>query len=348
VPGWHRLLPSQHPVGQEVPSHWQPVVVQCWPDTQDAPPLQEHAPLVHPLSSVVLHAAQAAPPAPQAPVPTLVMQVVPLQHPEQLVESHWHPVAVQCWPATQAAPPLQVQFPLVQALVRVVLQAEQRFPPEPQSPVVVPPTHAPDAQQPLGQLVGLHTQLPPEQVSPAAHALPVPPHSQVRLVALQVSVGGGAHTTQLFPPVPQAAATLPVLHIPDSQQPLGQSVGLHPEQVPEMHIWPVGQVWQATPPTPQVWSFEVLQVVPLQQPLEQLVPSHTHAPLRQRCPATQRLPPGPQLQAPETHRSASVALQARQVLPGGPHSETLVAMMHWFEAQQPPVQLDELHTHAPD
>jgi len=175
----------------------------------------------------------------------------------------------------------------------------------------------------------------------------VVPHSQVRL-ALQVSVGGGAQTAQLLPAVPHAAATFPVLHCPASQQPLGQSVGLHPEQVPDTHIWPVGQAWQATPPVPQVWSLEVLQVVPEQQPLPQLIASQTQAPFRQRCPATHKLPPGPQLQAPATHRSARVVLQASQVLPGGPHSETLVAMMHWLAAQQPPVQLLELQTQAPD
>jgi|SRR5579871_1797272 len=158
------MLPEQQPVAQEVLSHTQPAAVQCWPEAHCAPPLHEHAPEVQPLSSVVLQAKQATPPAPQAPVPTAVMQVAPLQHPEQLVPSHAQPVAVQCCPATQAAAPLQVQLPLEQVLVRVVLHTVQALPPEPQSPVVVPPTHEVPAQQPLGQLAGSQTQLPPEQV----------------------------------------------------------------------------------------------------------------------------------------------------------------------------------------
>jgi hypothetical protein len=76
------------------------------------------------------------------------------------------------------------------------------LPPVPQSPRAVPAWQTPEAsQQPVGQLVELHTQLPPTQVFPArqvTQAAPSVPH--------MAFVRPGSHVVPLQQPVEQSAA----------------------------------------------------------------------------------------------------------------------------------------------
>ena len=110
-------------------------------------------------------------------------------------------------------------------------------------------------QQPLGQLAGVHTQLPAWHSSPAAH------------------------WTQVRPLLPQAWFVLPAWQSPlASQQPRGQLAVVH-TQLPFLHSVPAGQLMQTTPLVPQaVLVLPALHSPFSQQPLEQLVGVHTHVP----------------------------------------------------------------------
>jgi hypothetical protein len=130
--------PEQHPLGQELASHWHV------PDTHSSP--APHAgPLPHVQLPEVLqplapapHGAQAAPAAAHA-VALRVVQTAPVQHPfEHVVELQ--PVH---------APPLQSW---------VDGQALHCEPPVPQAPWPLPATHWPaDVQQPVHEVVS-HAQ----------------------------------------------------------------------------------------------------------------------------------------------------------------------------------------------
>lgn len=70
---------------------------------------------------------------------------------------------------------------------------------------------------------------------------------------------------------------------------------------------------QAPPPEPQYWLvLPGRQVLPLQQPVGQLVALQTHAPPTHRWPDTQA-EPVPQRQAPAVHLSAKAGLQLEPV-----------------------------------
>src|SRR5687768_9002384 len=73
------------------------------------------------------------------------------------------------------------------------------------------------------------------------------------------------------------------------QQPLGQLVALH-TQAPDTQAWPAAQPIHAAPLVPRcvpVWLAKGTQLVPLQHPDAQLVPSQTHTLLLQRWPLSQ-------------------------------------------------------------
>lgn len=110
------------------------------------------------------------------------------------------------------------------------------------------------------------------------------------------------------------------------------------------------QLPQAAPPVPHTLPFcpkYGMQTLPLQQPLGQLVASHTQLPPEQRCPAAQALPP-PQVQLPLVHASAVVASQVVQLPPPGvPHAPREKLVTQLDPLQQPLAQLDESHTHIP-
>lgn len=121
------------------------------------------------------------------------------------------------------------------------------------------------------------------------------------------------------------------------QQPLAQLVASQTHW-PATHRWPVSQaapppqrhapsaqvsatvasqVRQTVPPSPQACADGATQVVPVQQPVGQLVGSQTHRPLLHRWPGEQA---GlvPQRHTPLPHESA-LPVQARHALPLVPH-----------------------------
>jgi hypothetical protein len=86
------------------------------------------------------------------------------------------------------------------------------------------------SQQPLGQLVGVHTQEPFWHCVPAGQPM------------------------QATPPVPQNSSELPWRHVcvASSQHPLEQLAVVHTQE-PFWHSVPVGQLMHVAPPVPQNW-----------------------------------------------------------------------------------------------
>jgi hypothetical protein len=176
---------------------------------------------------------------------------------------------------------------------------------------------------------------------------------------------------QAPPLAPQAVTVLPATQVPLEQQPpLQRLVALQaPLHVPLLHAWSAGQsvselqpqtwvlkhTWprplvvqlaQATPPVPQaVLLVPATQVVPLQQPVGQLVLSQTHLPLTQRCPAAQG-DPAPHVHLPPVQVSAVVP-QLTQVPPLAPQALPLVVATQVLPLQQPLQPLLALHVHTP-
>jgi hypothetical protein len=227
--------------------------------------------------------------------------------------------------------------------------------------VVPATTQLLEMQQPLGQVVPLHTQAPPTQSAPAPQS-PELPHRQRPLVqAFEVAA---LHATQAAPPLPQVAK-VEVVHWPPAQHPLGQEVPSQtqapPRQccpaaqggpLPQAH-WPEASqrlasvllhAVQALPPMPQ-FARVCRHEVPLQQPPGQLTASHTQAPATQRRPAPQA-GPLPQMHVPEAQPSP-VAPQVMHALPEVPQSAPVVATTHAFPLQQPLGQEPELQMHWP-
>lgn len=159
---------AQHPTGQLVVSQTQPVGVQCSPAAQRAPPLveQTHAPVAEQESARASQAWHALPAGAHCAAVRGVTHAVPEQHPAgHDVASQMHPVAVQRCPAAQTAPPLQPHAPAAEQVLAAIPQFEQVVPTfgvGAQYAEVVGAWHAPLAlsQQPLGQVLASHTQLP--------------------------------------------------------------------------------------------------------------------------------------------------------------------------------------------
>jgi hypothetical protein len=268
---------------------------------------------------VVSQPTQIAPPLPQVATDGL-LQVAPEQQPPgQLV----------------ALQPLQRPAPQVCPAGQV----SQALPPAPHDSALVPGTHMPCAQHPLGQEVPSHTQVLATQRWPTPQAPPLP-HRQVP-AAEQLSERA-SQATQVAPAVPQVPSAR-VTQVVPLQHPLGQEV-MSQTQLPDMQRWPaaqaaplphaqaplalhplallVSQAAQAAPLTPQVASVGGLHAPPLQQPPGQEAASHTHAPPLQRCPLAQ-LGPLPQRQAPCTEQvSALSASQAVQMAAPIPHADS--------------------------
>jgi hypothetical protein len=131
-----------------------------------------------------------------------------LQQPEaQLVASQTQAPPEQRWPAAQAAPPPQEQPPVAVQRSAVVPQERQVPASAPHWALVVGETQTLPAQQPVGQLEELQTQLPPTHSWPGAQAL-LPPHLQTPVA--QVSVVAVVQLTQELPLVPQVAVAEPM------------------------------------------------------------------------------------------------------------------------------------------
>ncbi len=315
----------QQPVGQLVASQTHAPLTQRWPVAHAKPEVpQLHFPATHRSAVVGLHDWHAAPPAPHdgyAPD----WHWLPAQQPlEQLVASHTHVLFTQRWPAPHAEPLPQRHEPFVQLSANVRLHAVHVAPLLPHCEVVSVVTHVLPLQQPPEQL----PELQPWQL-PIVHAWFI------------------AHAAHVPPPVPHADATLPGRHVLPWQQPDAQLVESHTHAPPTQRCpaphgalaphWhaPFAQrsavvglhVVHAAPPMPQLDdAVPAWQVLPWQQPLGQLVASHTHAPPAQRCPAPHAAPP-PHWQVPFTHWSAVVALHAAHAPPVLPHA--VVALPGW-------------------
>jgi hypothetical protein len=112
------------------------------------------------------------------------------------------------------------------------------------------------------------------------------------------------HVLHVVPPVPQVVMPGVVWQRPvESQQPLGQDVGLQ-TQAPAEHVVPVAHVLHIVPPVPQVIMPGVVWQWPLesQQPLGQEVGLQTQLPFEQVVPVpqtTHAMPLIPQLELPE-------------------------------------------------
>ena len=187
------------------------------------------------------------------------------------------------------------------------------------------------AQQPVGQLVALHPlQCPAVQVWPAGqvvHALPPPPHD----VTLS-----------------------PVRHAPAEQHPVGHEVLSHThvlatQRCPGAQLAPLPQrqvpvaeqlserashATQLAPALPQVATERVEQIVPLQQPPGQDVPSQVHRPL------SQRWPPAHAADDPHAHVPSAaqrLALDGSQALQAPPLTPQLASegVVQTLPVQQP-------------
>ncbi len=343
LPGSH-VLPLQHPLTQLVASHTQLPATQRWPPVHAEPMPQRHTPLAQLSAVVALHAVHALPPGPHAAVVSPSWHALPWQQPVgQLVPSHTQLPPTQRWPAAHGAFAPQRHAPFAHVSACVALHTRQLAPAAPQPPAVLPGWQAPSRQQPLGQLVASHTQLPATQRWPALHAGFVP-HAQAPAVHRSARVGlQAAHTA---PPAPHAAVVSPVWHAPFWQQPVAQFVALQPPHVP-MHACGEGHIWHIVPPLPHA---DVLvpasHVLPWQQPLAQLAVSHTHWPPEHTWPAAQA-GPLPQRHAPPAQLSAADWLHVEHTAPEVPHAIVVLPGKHTLPWQQPFAQLVASQTQLP-
>jgi hypothetical protein len=322
VPAWQVPLPSQQPLGQHVLTPAE--VVQTWLVGQQAKPLKRLP-------------TQVVPPAQQKPT----TELTPI--PQVWLLAQQVPVVVQAWFGPHAAHAAPFAPQVVADWEKYAMQ------------LPLP------SQQPLGQLVALQTQAPFTHAWPLGQTAPVVP--QVHWPLLQVSAVI-PQVRQAKPLVPQADASLvPATQVllPLQQPPLqgsfgpqaelqkwllqassvGQSLAeLQPQTWVLKQTWPrplVAQLAQATPPVPQaVVPVPAWQVVPLQQPLGQLVLSQTHAPFTQCWPAAQGAPVVPHTQLPLLQESAVIP-QATQAWPLLPHAVGLVPATQVPLEQQPPL-----------
>jgi hypothetical protein len=201
-------------------------------------------------------------PLAQQPPPTVWLRQTGLVEakpiPQVLPLGQQTPLAVQVWPAGQAAhvaPPVPHSDAHWEGVWR-------------QWPVVL-------SQQPVGQLVALQTQAPFTHAWPLGQAEPVEPQTHAPLVQLSAVV---PHTTQACPLLPQAVRVLPATQVPLRQQPpLQRLVALHAEvQVPLLHASSAGQSVSAlqpqTPVAKQMWPAPlVVQLTQVTPPVPQVV-----------------------------------------------------------------------------
>ncbi len=182
---------------------------------------------------------------------------------------------------------------------------------------------APPLQQPLGQVVASHVQLPVVwSQTPFAHdehAAPPVPHD------VGDSEAYGSH----------------VPFTPPLQQPFGHDVELHSHTPAPSHPCPLLQAPQVAPPLPQeplFWlAYATHWPVPSQHPFGHELASHTQVPPLHSCPAgheTQTLPVEPHwlLELPVSQVLAEQ--QPAHAEPLQVHAP-LVVLHAWPEAQLP-------------
>jgi hypothetical protein len=303
-PDW-QVPDAQHPVGHDTPSHTQAPLKHRWPAEHAAPIPQPQTPEVEQLSvSSGSHAPQVAPGAPHAER-EMGVHVVPSQQPSgHDVASHLQEPDVQCCPGLHAAAAPQRHAPAAQLSDSTGLHGKHDAPPVPQF-AAEGVLHVVPLQQPLAQDVASHTQRPPTQCCPPAHA-GLPP--QVHFPAAeQASAVEAVHWTHAAAPLPQDAKEDGAQVIP-LQQPSGHA---QPPQAPPVQVSPAAQAEQASPALPQaVGTLPGWQAPSEQQPLGHEVASHVHEPAMHLCPAP-HAGSAPQRQSPlAEHESLVVALHA--------------------------------------
>jgi type IV secretory pathway VirB10-like protein len=193
----------------------------------------------------------------------------------------------------------------------------------------------------VGQVVALHTHCPLTHFCPVVHAALLP---HLQPPEAQLSARFGSQVVHAPPAGPHAVIVGVVHTLVVLQQPLGHEVASQ-THCPPTHLCPSAHAaplphWQ--PPATQVSAFiasqalhgpplapqlateGVAQVVPLQQPLGQLVAQLEQAPFTQVSPAGQ-------------------AMHAPPLVP----QAVAVPTLHTFPWQHPVGQLVGLHTHAP-
>ena len=223
--------------------------------------------------------------------------------------------------------------------VRPLAQAAQAAPPVPQA-MVEGTWQALLAQQPFGHEAALQTQALLTHAWPTPHAAPLPQRQAPFTHALAVRALQATHAA---PRVPHdcsdgMAQVLPL------QQPVGQVMALHVEQMRLTHAPLPAQTAQAAPPVPQApLAVPGWQTLLAQQPIGQEAALHTHAPLTHACPARQAAP-FPQRQTPAVQRPFS-ALQAAQAAPPVPQAIAVLPAWQVLPAQQPIGQEAALQTH---
>ena len=169
------------------------------------------------LSALVPQLVQAAPPVPQLLVVVPELQVVPLQQPLQVTESHTQFPLTQWRLLVQALLVPQRHAPADEQLSAVLLlQALQLAPLVPQLVRVGGLTQLPALQHPLGQPVGSQTQLPETQCLPLEHWVLLP---HLHTPALQVSERTASQAKHEAPLVPHWVAVVGVTQVLPLQQP---------------------------------------------------------------------------------------------------------------------------------
>jgi hypothetical protein len=324
-----------------------------------------HVPFTHDCAPQLVH---AVPPWPHCAL-VLVTHVLPLQqpaHPELV--SHVHVPFTQRRPAPQAAPLVpQEQTPLKQVSVFWRSHVPHApLPATPHAPVVwvATLTQTFPLQQPPGHDEALHTQTPDElHTWPAAHGALPPQRHRPPVHALALL----PQPTHALPPLPHCESD-GVVQVRPAQQPLGQLAESHAHALP-VQCWLAGHAGpvphpqlpslrhallvsieheaQAPPLLPHAPVECGLHVVPLQQPLGQLVAVQRHWPSTHSWPS----PHGglvPHRHWPLVHAGALRGSHAAQSV-DVPHCELdcIPVVMHVPLLQQP-AQLDGSHpTHCP-
>ena len=162
---------------------------------------------------------------PQSCFPSDVTQFVPEQHPvAQEVALQTQAPATHCCPLAQAACVPHAQVPVLEQLSAVIPQLVQAAPGMPQSDVVVGVAHVVPLQQPVGQVVALHTHAPATHACPATHSAPEP-HTQAPLDEHALA-SVELHAMHAVAPVPHSARVGGETHMELWQQPDGHDAAL--------------------------------------------------------------------------------------------------------------------------
>jgi hypothetical protein len=154
----------QHPPAQLVPSQTQWLPLHRWPAPHAALVPQVQVPFEAQVSALLVSQVVQPPPALPQEARLWARQALPLQHPlGQLVPSHTQVFPWHRWPVPHGAWVPHWQAPLTQPSLEVASHEAHAAPPAPQVPAdsLAKGTQVAPLQQPVGQLVGVHTQVPP-------------------------------------------------------------------------------------------------------------------------------------------------------------------------------------------